>query len=152
MKAIEILEACRAAPDEIRAIEQRRQEYLETAEVMGRPPDPTGVSSGRRSDKIGSFATLAADQAAALKLRQARQREELKVARILLDHLPSEQGNVLHLYYIRGYTLSVIAKRKRYSYSYVRRIKKAAEDALALMDEADVDGMLPEWYISNKAP
>lgn len=152
MKAIEILEACRAAPDEIRAIEQRRQEYLETAEVMGRPPDPTGVSSGRKSDKIGSFATLAADQAAALKMRQVRQREELKAARKLLDHLPSEQGNVLHLYYIRGYTLSVIAKRKRYSYSYVRRIKKAAEDALALMNEADVDGLFPEWYISNKAP
>ncbi len=152
MKAIEVLEACRAAPNEIRAIEQRRQEYLETAEVMGRPPDPTGVSSGRKSDKIGSFATLAADQSAALKIRQTRQREELKAARKLLDRLPSERANVLHLYYIRGYTLSVIAKRKRLSYGYVRRIKKAAEDSLALMDESEVDGMFPAWYIANKAP
>lgn len=60
MKAIDILEACRAAPAEIRAIEQRRQEYLETAEAMGRAPDPTGVSGGGGSgDKTGSFATLA---------------------------------------------------------------------------------------------
>lgn len=149
MKAIEILEACRAAPDEIRAIEQRRQEYLETAEVMGHAPDPTGVSSGRKSDKIGSFATLAADQAAALKMRQARQREELKAARKLLDHLPSEQGNVLHLYYICGYTLSVIAKRKRYSYGYVRRMKKAAEDALALLPDEETEGLLPDWYMDD---
>jgi len=152
MKAIDILEACRAAPAEIRAIEQRRQEYLETAEAMGRAPDPTGVSGGGSGDKTGSFATLAADQARLKKVRQARMQAETKAARKLLDHLPSEQSNVLHLYYIRGLTLNAIALRKRISYSYVRRMKKSAEKTLEAFDGAELEALLPKWYVLGKEP
>lgn len=77
---------------------------------------------------------------------------ETKAARKLLDHLPSEQSNVLHLYYIRGLTLNAIALRKRISYSYVRRMKKSAEKTLEAFDGAELEALLPKWYVLGKEP
>lgn len=149
MKAIEILNRCRAADAELRRIQQRiDQRRSALYRITAGPMDANGGShTSGNHDKIG---TLEADIDTLTRQLMARKRAkqvEIAAACALLDYLDAASSDILYRYYVLGETAVVIAAARGYQDGTVRAKKAEALKVLAEMDSAKVDATLPGWYL-----
>ena len=111
MKAIEILNRCRAADAEISRIRQRiEQRNSALYRITASPMDANGGSrASGNHDKIG---TLEADIDTLQRQMLARKRAkqvEIAAACALLDYLDAASSDVLYRFYVLGETAAAIA-------------------------------------------
>jgi len=145
MKAIEILNRCRAADAEISRIQQRiEQRNSALYRITASPMDANGGSrASGNHDKIG---TLEADIDTLERQMLARKRAkqvEIAAACALLDYLDAASSDVLYRFYVLGETAAAIAAACGYQAGTVRAKKAEALKLLAEMDSAQIDATLP---------
>ena len=75
---------------------------------------------------------------------------ELVAACALMDMVPDLEGQVLYAYYVRRQDTGEIARRKKYTTGYVRKVKRSAEQLLEMISPERVDSTLPAWYLREK--
>ena len=135
MKAIEILNRCRAADAEISRIRQRiEQRNSALYRITASPMDANGGSrASGNHDKIG---TLEADIDTLQRQMLARKRAkqvEIAAACALLDYLDAASSDVLYRFYVLGETAAAIEKAfdgepvknvmiARYDISYIEKV------------------------------
>lgn len=149
MKAIEILNRCRAADAEIRRIQQRIDQRCSALyRITANPMDDNGSShASGNHDKIG---TLEADIDTLKRQLVARRRAkqvEIAATCALLDHLDAASSDVLYRFYVLGETTAAIAAACGYQNGTVRAKKAEALRVLAEMDSEQIDATLPSWYL-----
>ena len=149
MKAIEILNRCRAADAEISRIQQRiEQRNSALYRITASPMDANGGSrASGNHDKIG---TLEADIDTLQRQMLARKRAkqvEIAAACALLDYLDAASSDVLYRFYVLGETAVAIAAACGYQAGTVRAKKAEALKLPAEMDSAQIDATLPGWYL-----
>lgn len=152
MEAMTILRRCRAADRDIKAYELQIARRREVATMISAPqmdPDKASHVHGPH-DKIGPMAAEIADLETAKEKRRQRYAIEAAVAVILLDRVKETESRVLYHYYIRGMSTGATAKSLHYQQSYVRKCKARGEAQLDAMPEAEVDAMLPAWYLREE--
>ena len=128
MKAIEILNRCRAADAEISRIQQRiEQRNSALYRITASPMDANGGSrASGNHDKIG---TLEADIDTLERQMLARKRAkqvEIAAACALLDYLDAASSDVLYRFYVLGETAAAIAAACGYQAGTVRAKKAEA--------------------------
>lgn len=152
MKAIEILNRCRAADAEINRIQQRIEQrnsalYRITA---GRMDANSSSRVSGNHDKIG---TLEADIDTLKRQLLARKRSkqvEMAAACALLDYLDAASSDVLYRFYVLGETTAAIAAARGYQDGTVRAKKAEALKILAEIDSTRIDATLPGWYLRGE--
>lgn len=147
MNAMTVLRRCREADEDMRQLRQhigRRRDTLTGAGGL-QVGNPVIRETGD-PDKLGRV--LADIDALERQLEERRQRHacEAAAACVLLDSLPGTVADVLHGYYVRGESTAVIARRLKYTASYVRRLKRDGEQLLAAVSAEEVAAALPKWY------
>lgn len=144
MDAITILKRCRAAQEDMeqlrRRIEQRRS-ILDDVKVQQACP-----SEDARQRLTACVAQLEGSLAAR---RESYEAEKVAVC-ALIDTVPSMEGQVLYDYYVRRWVTSEIARKENYTEGYVRKAKRNGERLLDMLTEAQVDRLLPPWYLKEK--
>lgn len=146
MTAMEVMERCRSANAERRAVENRIQRYRDSAT---RITSAIGGVGGRGTSEPDKLTTIMGEIDALERRVAQRNREyaaEVAAANRLLDSLPETEARVLSLYYIRGMTLSAVARELTYSYGYIRAVKGSGCRILGSVPEGDVRQLLPAWY------
>ena len=146
MTAMEIMERCRRADAERRAMESRIQRYRDS---VTRVTSAIGGVGSRGTSEQDRMATVMGEIDALERENEQRTRAyaaEIACANRLLDGLPETEARVLSLYYIRALTLGAIARELKYSYGYVRALKASGCRYLREVPEADVMQLLPAWY------
>ena len=150
MKALEILKRCRAAKDDIEQLDQRIRQRWDVLTSLGAPQaDPNGGSRGRGDmDKYGRIYGDIDELERQKEARKDAWRAEASAApKILEDCLPSLEGEILHNYYVKRMNTTEIARAKKYTVGYVRKVKRAAENLLDMLSEEKVNQYLPDWYV-----
>ena len=150
MNAVHILERCRQAPQDRESIEQRIQRYRDGAMSISKYGVSAGGHGAGGGDKLAEIASQIDEAARALAQREREYVAEVAAACTLLDRLPDLEGRVLHLYYVQGYTLSVISERMHNSYGYVRKLKGDGMVLAAAIDLVEVARALPAWYLEQE--
>ena len=157
MKAIIILNRCRAAEKDLATIQEKIERRRERLDDTSAPQvDPNGGSRGSGDkDKTGRLM----GEIDALE-RQKQAREDAKnaeeVAAIaLVDRLPDLEGKVIYKYYVKRMDTTAIAKdpkdpRNRYTAGYIRKVKRNAEQLLDMIDPEQVAALLPPWYVQRE--
>ena len=151
MEAMEILRRCREASGEIARLRVRIQQRRDAMTSIGAaPPDDKGGSRARGDpDRIGR---LVAEVDALEKAIEGREQEyavETAAACVLLDTLPELDSRVLHAYYVKRESVTVIARRLKYQDGYLRKVKSRGEKALTALPGETVTAALPAWYIKK---
>lgn len=157
MKAIIILNRCRAAEKDLATIQEKIERRRERLDDTSAPQvDPNGGSRGSGDkDKTGRLM----GEIDALE-RQKQAREDAKNAEevaafALVDRLPDLEGKVVYKYYVKRMDTTEIAKdpkdpRNRYTAGYIRKVKRNAEQLLDMMDPEQVAALLPPWYVQRE--
>lgn len=152
MDAMTIIRRCRAAKEEIRRIRQRiaqREEIL--TNISAPQPDPIGGGRGTSDpDKAGR---IMGDIDELERLAAAREEEwlaEQVAVSALLDMVPSLENEVLFLYYMSEMSTTEIARKKKYTPGYVRKVKRNGEQLLAMLTPERVESTLPLWYLKKE--
>lgn len=157
MKAIIILNRCRAAERDLATIQEKIDRRRERLDDTSAPQvDPNGGSRGSGDkDKTGRLM----GEIDALE-RQKQAREDAKNAEevaafALVDRLPDLEGKVIYKYYVKRMDTTAIAKdpkdpRNRYTAGYIRKVKRNAEQLLDMMDPEQVAALLPPWYVQRE--
>lgn len=157
MKAIIILNRCRAAEKDLATIQEKIERRRERLDDTSAPQvDPNGGSRGSGDrDKTGRLM----GEIDALE-RQKQAREDAKNAEevaafALVDRLPDLEGKVIYKYYVKRMDTTAIAKdpkdpRNRYTAGYIRKVKRNAEQLLDMMDPEQVAALLPPWYVQRE--
>lgn len=144
MDAITILKRCRAAQEDMeqlrRRIEQRR------GILDGMSAQQAGPGEGARQRVAESVSQL---EGALTARRESYEAEKVAVC-ALIDTVPSMEGQVLYDYYVRRWVTSEIARKENYTEGYVRKAKRNGERLLDMLTEAQVDRLLPPWYLKEK--
>lgn len=147
MTAVDILERCRAADNDIRGIEADIERYRDAATNISPKLDATGSQGGSvEKDRIGVLLAEVDRLTKAAQLRIAQKGAEIDASCKLIDRLPPTVRTVMHHYYVKGESLNEVAKRLRYSYGYVRKMKADGVRMALEIDEGEVDAALPAWY------
>lgn len=152
MKAMTIMRRCRAAQEEIERIQQRIDSRWEVLDGIGAPTaDPNGGSrsTGDR-DKTGR---ILGDIDVLEREKEARKEAwnaEKVAALSLLDMVPELEGKILHDYYVRRMDTGGIARKRKYTAGYVRKVKRSGEQLLEMLGEERVRSTLPGWYLRKE--
>lgn len=149
LTAMEILERCRRADVEKRAIRERIGMYRDTAGRMTASLDGIGARSTGETDHMAAIMGEIDELERQLARREREHAAELSAALRLLDMLPPLECVILNRYYTRHETLNAIAIGLGYSYSYVRGRKADGCRQLREIGEGAVLGMLPTWYVKE---
>jgi hypothetical protein len=145
MDAITILKRCRAAQEDMEQLRRRIEQRRGILDGMGaQQADPGGNPARQRM--AASMAQLEGSLAAR---RESYEAEKVAVC-ALIDTVPSMEGQVLYDYYVRRWVTSEIARKENYTEGYVRKAKRNGERLLDMLTEAQVDRLLPPWYLKEK--
>lgn len=152
MNAMTIMKRCRAARNDVERLQQRIDQRRDVLTSLSAPQaDPNGGSHGSGDkDKIGR---ILAEIDELERLRDARREEEEaeKVAVCaLMDMVPDLEGKILFGYYVKRMDTTAIARKEKYTTSYVRRVKRDAEKLIEMLGPERVDSTLPAWYLKKK--
>ena len=126
MDTITLLNRCRAAAYEI----ARMEDAIERLSASGAGAADMLSSAIHQRDE-----------------RQRRYTAELVAVNALLSTLPMLDCSIAYRYYIGGQSVSSVAKAVAYSVPYVKRVKARALTALKDVPQADIDSLLPGWYV-----
>ena len=146
MTAMQIMERCRTAEADRRAIKNRAARYRESATRMSAALDGVGARSTAEPDKLSAILAEIDILERAIKRRDREYAAELAAACKLLDMLPEVECKIIDGFYISGKPLTAIARSLSYSYGYVRTVKSAACAHLDDIPEGMVAALLPAWY------
>lgn len=149
MKAIEILNRCRADDAEINRIQQRIEQrnsalYRITASYMDAH---NGSRASGNHDKIGALEADIDTLKRQLLARKRAKQVEMVAACALLDYLDTASSDVLYRFYVLGETTAAIAAACGYQDGTVRAKKSEALKLLAEIDSTRIDATLPGWYL-----
>ena len=146
MNAIDILNRCRSAQDDIRRLEERMARYRDCATDSSAHINPNGRVQGAGGDALAEFA---GEICYCEQQRDRRKREykaESYCACKLLDKLPETECTVLYRFYMNGQTVDGIAAAIGLTANYVKRKKADGLARLAQIEPKTVLELLPEWY------
>jgi len=150
--ALEILERCRNAPDDLKKLEAQKARLWECAQGMrGQDLGRIGSPGTAEPDKMSAFSAEidAVERLIAKRLKEKAAEE--KAACLLIAFIPAIMGEVLYRYYVVGTSLAAIATHCKYHPSYVRKLKARGDSLVKNVLENEVTGMLPEWYLKQAA-
>ena len=150
MTALEIMERCRAAETDKRAVSNKIQRYRESAERITSAIGGIGARSTSEPDKLAAIMGEIDELERMIGRRGREYAAELAAANKLLDRLPEMECRVLDKFYLRGMSLAAIARDLSYSYGYIRSVKVAGCRCLEEIPESDVRQLLPKWYATQK--
>lgn len=145
MDAMTILKRCREAPKDLETLEIRIRQRRDALTQVSAAADQGG-GRGTPGDRMAAVVAAIADIEQQATERRQRLSVEVAAACVLLDMLDERYSRVLHLYYVKGLTVRLAAKKMKYSEGYLRRLKREAEDAARAIPEDEVRQSAPEWY------
>lgn len=151
MKAITVLRRCRVSAEDIERLETQiwqRRDAMTSLQSMRTDTDG-GRSSGDR-DKIGRMLGDIDALERAAEQRRQDQAVETAASCALLDMLPDLESRVLYGYYVKRQTTAQVARQQKYQEAYVRKVKRRAEAALALLTDERIRDTLPRWYLERE--
>lgn len=146
MDAMTILIRCRRSNADLAELEEKARQRRDAVTTITAALDREG-GRGPATDRIASAAAAVADIETQAERRRERQAVELVAVVQLSDMLPGIQGRIIYLYYGKALTVRAVAKRVKYTEGYVRRLRRIAEDTLRMLPEAQVESLVPQWYI-----
>ncbi|NLV59207.1 MAG: hypothetical protein GXY67_10640 [Clostridiales bacterium] len=150
MTAMEVFERCRAADEDIRRIEADIERYRDAATNVSPRLDSTGGGGcSVEKDRVGTLVAEVDRLQRAVQQRIARKCAEIDASCKLIDRLPPTVRSVMHRYYVKGESLNEVAKRMKYSYGYVRKMKSDGVRMAMEIDKEDVAAALPDWYLAD---
>ncbi|MDD3410335.1 MAG: hypothetical protein PHY12_05960 [Eubacteriales bacterium] len=146
MNAIDILNRCRNAQNELRRLEERINRYRACATDTSAHINPNGRVQGSGGDSLSEFAAEISDCTAEYEKRQREYKAESYCACKLLDGLPEVECTVLYRFYLGGQTLHGIAVALSLTDGYVKSKKADGLRLISQIVSADVIALLPDWY------
>ena len=146
MTALEVLERCRRAEADRRAVESRIQRYRDSATRITSTIGGEGSRGTSDQDRMAAIMGEIDQLERAAGVRRREYAAELAAANRLLDGLPEVECAVLDRFYLRGLSMAAVARVLGYSYGYVRGVKVQAQAALSAIPESEVARLLPDWY------
>lgn len=149
MTAMQIMERCRTAEADRRAIKNRAARYRESATRITSVLGGVGSRSTSEPDKLAALMSELDELDRALNEREREYAAELSAATRLLDMLPEIESQVLDAFYLKAQALTAIARSMSYSYGYIRTVKATACAHLEVLPEALVSSLLPAWYLER---
>lgn len=150
MGAMTILKRCRGAKEEMERIRRRVARRRDAMTSITQAPSEGGGGGGS-DDRYASFVSAIDEYESLLKRRDACYRAELSASCTLLEELPETESAVLYDYYVQVEKVDAIARKMRYSESYVRRVKANGEQRISQVDENRVRAALPDWYLLQES-
>lgn len=152
IKAIDILERCRKAPEDIERLEAQLSRLKERAEgLRGQDLGRIGSAGTGEADKLAAFAADIDDVERQIRRRTLEKIEEERVACRLIAFVPAIMGEILYRYYVVGMKLEAVAKQCDYHPAYVRKVKARGDLAMGAVKSSVVMGLLPKWYTEEAA-
>ena len=157
MKAIIILNRCRAAEKDLATIQEKIERRRERLDDTSAPQvDPNGGSHGSGDkDKTGRLmGEIDALERQMQARNDAKNAEEVAVI-ALVDRLPDLEGKVIYKYYVKRMDTTAIAKdpkdpRNPSTAGDIRKVTRNAEQLLDMMDPEQVAALLPPWYVQRE--
>lgn len=148
-----ILDRCRAATDDLRLLKARYDWALEGACDISSTPEPAGDRrpDGLHSERVADGALELAQKKEMLERRTQCKKAEEQAARRMLGRLGYVSGSVIRCYYIQRMTLAATAAKLKYSYGYVRSVRREALAKLEAMGDEEATRLMPEWYPWDEA-
>lgn len=152
MNAMTILQRCRDAEEDQKEIQESIDKRRELLTSLSAPQaDPNGGSRGSGDqDKIGRILAEIDQLERQLKRREEELSAEKVAACVLTDAMGGLGGSVLYDYYVRKMSTTQIARKRKYSESYIRNTKSDAERTARMTTGEDVEKALPAWYIKRR--
>ena len=155
MDAIELLERCRSAEREVRALRAREKRLREVAYYPGssRPDNPGGSKSTAEPDRTAAHFAVLDDVERAVRQREKRKRMEEVACAVLIDGELAAHGQaaeVLFGYYVQRMPVKVISVTMSLSPSRVKNLKTEGTDLLRRVSDEDVAALLPPEYDSQE--
>lgn len=150
MTAMQIMERCRRAGADRRALEGRIQRYRDSASRITSALDGIGARGTGESDRMAALMAEIDELERQIAQRDREYAAEISAACRLIDSLTDLEAQVMSRYYVRGETLSGISQAMGYSYGYVRGLKSLASKRLEETPDATIAAILPEWYRDEK--
>ena len=151
MQAMTILRRCRAAKHDISRLKMRESQREDAMRrIGGMRMDANGGGKGSPDpDKMGRLAGDLDEIQRERKDREEAYIAETNSALQLLNMVPEMESGILHRYYLLEDTISAIARGLNYDESYIRKKKKAGEEAMGWLSAERVDATLPRWYLTK---
>lgn len=149
MDAIELLERCRNADRELRALRAREKRLREVAYYPGgsRTDNPGGGKSTAEPDRMAAHFVALDDVERAVQQREKCQRIEEVACAVLIDRELAAHGQaaeVLFGYYVQRMPVKVLSLTMNLSISRVKNLK--TEGVELLREVPDVEALLPPEY------
>lgn len=142
MRAMAILDRCRAAAGRMRSIDERERRLRDSSRSITVSYERVGGRSKAGSDAMAELMerldALACERRAEHRIYEA----ELLAANAALDRLPEAERAVLYRYYILGQSAPQIAKAIDRTRGTVMRLK-----ASGVQQAQRISVDLPEWYL-----
>lgn len=146
-----ILRRCKSLKSDLQRLDLRvRQADDALRAIGGMRMDANGGGKGTADmDRTGKLVAELDEMERAKKDREDAGRAEIASAVMLLRMVPDLESEILHRYYLLGETISGIAVSMKYEQSYVRKRKKAGEEAMGYLSAERVAETLPAWYLKK---
>ena len=152
MNAMTILKRCRAAQSDVERLQQKIEQWRDVLGSLSAPQaDPNGGSRGTGDkDKTGRIYAEIDELERKLEARKDAEKAEKVAACALTDMVPDLEGKILFGYYVKRLDTAGIARKEKYTTSYVRRVKRDAEKLIEMLGPERVNSTLPPWYLKEK--
>ena len=155
MDAIELLERCRSAERELRALRAREKRLREVAYYPGssRTDNPGGGKSTAEPDRMAAHFAALDDVERAVLQREKRKRMEEVACAVLIDGELAAHGQaaeVLFGYYVQRMPAKLISVTMNLSISRVKNLKTEGIELMRRVPDVDVDALLPPEYYAKE--
>ena len=154
MDAIELLERCRSAERELRALRAREKRLREVAYPgSSRMDNPGGGKSTAEPDRMAAHMAALDEVERAVRQREQRQRMEEVACAVLIDGELAAHGQaaeVLFGYYVQRMPVKLISVTMSLSISRVKNLKTEGIELMRRVPDADVDALLPPEYYAKE--
>lgn len=144
MRAIEIMERCRAASSEINELREKIDRLRDGVNRMTQALDGIGGRGTSESDRFAAVMAEIDEVERTIEARVLQYSTEMMMACTLLDMLPERERRIADRYYLQGRSLKQISRELHYSYSYVRSGKGAAVAMLSTISDVEVYALTPD--------
>lgn len=150
MTAMQILERCKQAENEKQALRNKITRYRESSTRITATLDGIGARGTSEPDKLAAMTGEIDALERRIKQRDKEYAAELAAATKLLDMLPDSECRLMTGYYVKGQTLTSLAREMSFSYGYTRSLKCRARVHLEDVNSATVNALLPPWYLQMR--
>lgn len=142
MTALELLDKCRNAEADMQTLRRKIAQRRESMTAISVQLDSIGGGRGSLNDRMAAYAAEVDELTGALEERAAAMINETRAAYKLLDMLEEKQERVLHMWYMKNCSTSLIARKTKFSEGYVRKLRRDGENALSGVCEEIVSEMI----------